>query len=163
MAETPTPERKTGWPWLRIILVLSLGLNLLFVGAILGARLSDRGPGPDKVTRGMPIGVYGRALERRDQRALGRAFRKEMRASSAPERARLREIPPRVIGALVAEPYDPAQVEALFDLQRDRMLELHDVGRKLLLERIAAMSPEERARYAQRLSDGLSRNGTPRP
>ncbi|NNK79269.1 MAG: periplasmic heavy metal sensor [Litoreibacter sp.] len=165
MADNPKPKQKSGWPWMRIILVLSLGFNLLVVGAVLGARLSDRGPGhgSEQIGRTMPIGAYGRALGRNDQRELGRAFRQEIRSRTVPDGDRLRQIPARVVGALIAEPYDPAKLEALFELQRDRMIELHDVGRSLLLDRIAAMSPEERARYAQRLKDGLSRDGKPRP
>ena len=44
MTVTPEPEKETRRVWPRVVLVVSLGLNLLFVGLMLGAVARHGGP-----------------------------------------------------------------------------------------------------------------------
>ena len=53
--------------------------------------------------------------------------------------------------ALVAQPFDPAAVVAVLDLERRLISDLTARGTALLMEQITRMSPEDRAAYAEAL------------
>jgi len=75
-SETETPKRK--WSVGRIVLILSLALNLLVVGLVAGALL-HRHQLPDRPPRiaDLGFGPYVRSLSREDREALGTAFKAE--------------------------------------------------------------------------------------
>ena len=56
---------------------------------------------------------------------------------------------------LRADPYDAAAVEALMARQSERARERLELGQRVLAKRLAAMSPAERAAYADRLESQL--------
>lgn len=156
-----TPTRASGARWLRVALGLSLGANLLIVGIVAGAVISHR---PDGPRRGMTgpgdLGPYGRAFAYEDRAALREAL-----GAAAPRqrenRAAVRQGFRDVLTALRAEPYDGDRVRALMEAQQARVQDQIELGRAAMLARLEAMTPAERAAFADRLERVL-RRGPPR-
>ena len=158
MADLPPPPSAPGAPrrGLRIALILSLALNLLIVGALLGLALVGRGPGGP---RGFELGLgpLVQALEPADRRAL---------AGSLRDRPGVRELRPQrrealleeLTRALLAEPFDRAGLEAVLDAQAQRTRDGMAVARGVFLDRLEAMTAAERRAYAERLRRGPGRS-----
>ncbi|MGR3455112.1 periplasmic heavy metal sensor [Pseudooceanicola sp.] len=155
MSETPTPAPMRRWQ--KILLVLSLAVNLLIVVAVASFVLShdrDRRHRPPRVDQmGGPL---THALSREDRREIGREIWRSYR-DGRPSREDIRAEYDAVIAALRAEPYDPAVVERSLQRQLDFAVERQALGQRLLLERLAEMTPKERAAFADRLQEGLDR------
>lgn len=159
MTDLPPIDPKTRAPrWMRWTLIASLALNLAVAGVIVGAavnRMSGDGPRPPSV-RTLDLGAYSAALSPEDRRALRAAFRAEwpglrqMRTSQA-------ETTAAILAALRADPFDAAAVRARLADQQTRMAEGLNLGQRLLLDRLQAMTPAERAAFADRLEDRLTR------
>jgi uncharacterized membrane protein len=145
--------------WVKVTLVLSLGLNLLILGMMAGAWLSPDGPRSarmDSAARDLGATPFIGALDPADRRALFGAIRRE----AEPLRQNREELRLRfeaLLGALRADPFDPAEVQALLALQRGAATERQMIGERLLVERLAEMSPEARSAFAARLEEGLRR------
>ncbi len=149
---------KGGCPaWIRIVLAISLALNLLIAGMILGRALHPVAmPGtlPARMAPGplsdLGFGPFGRALGGEDQRRI----REALAARAARLEGNRREMANdfrALISALKASPYDASRVEQLVDRLYARLREREEVGKALLLEHLARMDDAERARYARRL------------
>jgi uncharacterized membrane protein len=156
-------------PRLRWLLVASLALNLLVVGALVGAALSTwRGGGGraghedgarafgDPRLRAIGNLPFLMALEPDDRAGLigaaleqGGALRQNRRAL----RARFEAI----LAVLRQEPLDTSALRDLLAAQREALFERQQLGEALLVETIAAMSPEARAAYTERLDRSLRR------
>ncbi len=145
-----TPKRKGNQRWVKIVLFVSLTINLLVVGLVIGALIS--GPhGRDRTElRGLGYGPFVRALPKEDRSALHEALARNA-DSFRNNRAELRAQFEALLMALRTEPFDAAEVERLFAEQRDRILERRQLGQDSLLERIIAMSPQDRATFADAL------------
>ena len=57
----------------------------------------------------------------------------------------------QMASALRADPYDPAVTQALIDDQSARLSQVQARARMAVLDRIAAMSPDRRRAFADRL------------
>ena len=152
MSEQPQTPRRGMKPWLRVVLILSLGLNLLIVGVVVGGiarSLNDemRPPRLDSMA-----GPLTRALSRDDRKALGHALRESYR-DNRPSRAQMRAEFDGLIADLTAEPFDPEAVAARLARQRGIVSDRLELGQRLLLDRLEEMSPAERAAFAGRLRD----------
>lgn len=128
----------------------SLALNLLLIGVLGGSAL--RG---DKHPRGVDLsfGPYSRALDPEDRRAIGKAVRDHIRDRGGMRLGREeREAQVQaLVAALQADPFDRAAVEAQFTQQRETMAQAVTVSQSALLDRIEAMTPEQRAAFVERL------------
>ncbi len=160
----PTPPPPPGSPrsplWMRVTLAISLALNLLIVGIVVGAVATRDGRNDGTRTLGalrdlgpVPFVV---ALEPEDRRGLARAMRGEA-ASLRQNREELRARFEALLAALRADPFEPEVVAALLSEQREAGSQRQAIGERLLLERLAEMSPEERLAYADRLDKSLRR------
>lgn len=160
--ETATPTG--GCPrWVKIALVLSLGLNLLVAGAVVGGMVRHaRTPpgGPVEDVRRLGIAPFVRGLDQRHQRAL----RDEVltrRADIVEGARKMRRASRRFVAALRAEPYDAdAAAAALADV-RAQVLRLQEIGHEALLDQLGRMDAAERAALADRLEKSLRRRGGP--
>ena len=137
--------------WVKILLVVSLGLNLLVAGALAGAVFSDgrwfhRGP-PRLETVGGPL---TRALSEEDRKAIGMKIRQSYKDGSF-SRDRHREEFDGLIADLKAVPFDPAAVEARLARIQGMFRERLSLGQSLLIERLTEMDDAARAAYADRL------------
>lgn len=153
----PPPPAKAG-RWVKILLAVSLALNLAVVGVVVGAALKSRnfdgGRAPD--VRELNFGPFTGALNRAQRRALLQGF-----VADQPPLREMRDLIRAefqlVLDAVRAQPFDPAAFqEALAGQSRSTIARL-EAGRKALEAVIIAMSPQDRAAYADRLEDGLQR------
>jgi uncharacterized membrane protein len=160
--ETPISHpQDAGWAGryrrLRIALIASLGVNLLVLGTVAGAVFLGPGDGPRRFeVRDIGFGPFDRALTREDRDALRQAFVDRagtMRDGWRQMRADLELF----LTILRVEPFDPAALQAVAELQADRMQERFALGQDLLMQRIVAMTEAERLAFADRLEEALRR------
>lgn len=153
----PQATRLPGW--VRVVLILSLAGNLAVLGIVAGFALRHpmaHGPGLNLPVEGFR-GLH-RAMPEADQAALARdirARRDDIRAG----RRRLAEARSDFIEALRADPFDTATVDAVFADQARFWIDFSDDAREILVARIAEMTPEARAQFADAL-DLQIREGT---
>lgn len=158
------PARAPLRGWIKALLLGSLALNLAVGGLAIGAMLRHGDMMDHGTVRTDQIGgPYTGALSREDRRAIWREMR-GMQGEGRPSRAEIRADFDAVVQALRAEPYDPGQVRAIVERQFEAGIARQQIGQTLLLERIDAMSPVERAAFADRLAQRLEtwREGRPR-
>jgi len=164
--DTPPPAgRRRGW--LKAALVVSVALNLGFIGLAAGnyaAHHRDRDSGTardglsDRALATLGLRVYATALDRGDRRAMLRTLagrRDELQAG----RAALRESFGALVAALRADPFEPAAVSATLEAQGRHAAAQLRVGREVLVGRIAAMDPAERRAFADRIEAAIERRG----
>ena len=144
--------------WVKILLALSLGLNMLIIGAVGGMAISHwNGSMPQPNIRDMSYGLYTRALSPEDRKAIGQALRSE--AGTIQENMpRIREQYRALLVALRADRYDKQRVHQLVMDQQKMMLGRQKAGQRLFLEHIDAMSPKARRDFAARLERALKRS-----
>ncbi|KMK68101.1 periplasmic heavy metal sensor [Puniceibacterium sp. IMCC21224] len=142
--------------WVRIALVVSLALNLAVVAALAGLALRG-GPKMGNAASEREGGApYARALEPEDRRVFGRMMRDAFR-KSGPERGAIAADYRSAVAALRAEPFDPVALEVVLIRQNTRAVERQQLGQGVLLAYITALTPEQRAAYADRLDVGIDR------
>lgn len=150
---TDKPRRK--WP--RVLLAVSLTLNLLVLGLVLGAKASGH-HGRDFDPRGPERGAIAElgfaplagAFDLKDRRAIGKGF-KERAGSFRDNREHLKDEFDAMLKTLRAEPFDQAALLALMEAQSNRIRGHGDTLRALVIERISLMSAKERAEFADRI------------
>lgn len=145
----------------RILLFASLALNLLVAGLVVGAVVAHRVGDSHRPPRIDQVGgPMTRALSQDDRRAIGKALREAYR-DRRPARSEIRAEFDRVIAALQTSPYDPSAVRDSLERQMTGVQEGARIGRELLLQRLESMTDDERAAYATRLREELSRKRRP--
>lgn len=160
MAEPETPRPRPGKHRRnigRIVLVVSLALNLLIAGLVAGAFLH----GPPRPHRGaglddLGFGPFVAALPAADRRALADEMGKQ-EGSFRERRAALRSQFEALLTALRADPYDHEAVRQIVTAQDAEIRQSRALGSDLLLSHIAAMSDAGRKAYADALADGVRR------
>lgn len=139
------------------LLFASLALNLLILGAVVGWLLSPDGPRrEDRPARSLLGAPFAEALARPDRRALLGQMRTRAGRLEG-NRDELRQRFETLLDVLAADQWDRAAVEAVLEAQRSSALERQRIGEELLLDRLDAMSADERRAYAQRLEERVRR------
>lgn len=159
--ETTAPVSQGGAPragmrgWVKALFVISVTLNLLVAGVVIGGIVGHERHPPRPQVSDVSLGPFTEALSREDREALrkaaeaeGQSFRK-MRREAAADFSRL-------VDALDAEPWDEAAARALLEGHRARMLGQIEIGERLMFERLRQMTPEARHAFAERLRHALS-------
>lgn len=138
--------------WLKLALIASVALNLLFVGA--GVTRYFVPGGPERMAMSSQMQLFPRKffseLDRPRRMELLRAFRSydpAFREGRAAARAQIAVL----AAALDAEPYDPAQVKAAVDGFTAKSDALAASGGEAALMLIGKLSPEERKLLARHL------------
>lgn len=131
----------------KVLLAVSLGMNMLVIGAAGGMLFHKDGPNH---SRDAAYGPYARALSHDDRKAIGKALRDEV-GDFRQNMTRIRASYAALRGALTADVYDKELVHRLINEQQISGLKRYQVGQRLLLERLDAMSPQERKDFAKRL------------
>lgn len=147
-------SRKMRW-----LLGISLALNLLVIGAVVGSSLSG-GPGrPDRGARAAEgaIGVYGRALNKSERREVGLALRSGSRGVGPALRSELRALVQEAVAVLRADPYVAAAFQDVLSRQQALIKSRADDAQTALTDYVSQMTPQERSAYADRLSEVLER------
>ena len=148
-SETPKRRLSTG---LRILLGVSLTLNLLVAGIVIGAVLrADR-----LHMRGEPANaglMLYRALPGEDRRAL----RQSLRGAIDGVRQRETRIGPELAAALTAEPFDIDAIRTLVERQHSVLVTGQAAMRETWYQLVADMTPQERIDYADRITEAMKR------
>lgn len=146
----PSRNLRTAPRWVKWALGVSLCINLIIIGVVVGAAARHyRGGGHDLGAMTMRHALRGMSEERRDQAKAAIVANdpamKAARRANGLARAALAEI-------IAAQPFDAAKAEAAFA----EMLAAQQVRRGLLHENFVAilstMSDEERANAAKHLT-----------
>ncbi|MEM1236834.1 MAG: periplasmic heavy metal sensor [Pseudomonadota bacterium] len=159
-----TPRRGLGRAG-KVLLYVSLALNLAVAGLVVGAvalgsdRARDKRP-PTVAESGLRPIMH--ALSGDDRRGIARQIRSELRRDGR-SREEMRTLMQEFVDALGSEPYDPTRIEALLAAQRSEANIRLDSAGRALLERVNAMSAEERIGFSQRLAQELDKPRGPRP
>jgi hypothetical protein len=151
MSETGTPATRP-FPWLKAVLVMSLAVNLLFIGAGV-ARFLVREP-PERVMGLSQVQIVPRKffseLERDRKAELLGVFR-EFGPTFRDGRRETRDQAVRIAEALEAEPYDAARVRAAIDGFSSGSERLVAAGGQAAFTLIERLTPEERKRLAKHI------------
>lgn len=140
--------------WVKVVLALSLALNLGIGGVVAGSFL--RNGGPPKVERDMGLGPLAEAMTREDWKAMRPAFlARHPDLKKGPDVLRADFDP--VLAALRADPFDPAALDAALDVISTRNADRLASARVVIADYIKAMTPEARNAFAARLDEALIR------
>ena len=150
-------------PWLRVVLVASLALNLAVVGVVAGSAFKpDRRP-PHPPRLDQMAGPLTFALSEDERRSIGKQIFEEYRKQGRPSREAIREEYQGVIDALRTTPFDPTVVEQSLARQREAATDRAEAGHRVLLAHLEGLSDTDRAAFADRLEEGLNRFRDGRP
>ncbi|MCA0920113.1 periplasmic heavy metal sensor [Pseudooceanicola nanhaiensis] len=151
-------------PWLRVVLVVSLALNLAVVGIVAGTAFNhERRPPPRPPRLDQIAGPLTFALTEEDRKAIGKEIFAEYRKQGRPSREAIREEYQGVIDALRTTPFDPTAVEQSLERQRVVANERAELGHRLLVQHLSDLTEADRAAFADRLEEGLNRFREGRP
>jgi uncharacterized membrane protein len=144
---------KTGLStWVRVVFGLSLALNLLVVGLLIGTvvRFGDK-DGRRPPPHSMGTAMY-HELPHEDRKALRK--NSQARASHSKEfRAAEAEA---IAAALRTSPFDKGAVQAVLDGQAEHRLKWQETTQTAWLDQVSQMSMEARLEYADRLYKALT-------
>ncbi|MEM8978665.1 MAG: periplasmic heavy metal sensor [Pseudomonadota bacterium] len=153
MTDQPSPKSPR---WMKLLLIVSLTLNFLIAGIVAGVALRAA-PVIKEARSGGPGGAgfapMVAALEPEHRRDIGRNMRKELSMTPRQGRQDMR----RLLVIVRQEPFDRGAAWAIIEMHGKVTTERLTKGQKLLIDKLEAMSPEERAAYAERLDEVLSR------
>lgn len=155
--------KRTSTPlWIRLLLIASLAINLAVAGMVIGAISSGGGPGQARdAVREARSTPFIRALDPEDRRGLARDMirqRDDYRESRDALRARFDAL----LAALRAEELDQAELQNLLEEQRKALQARNAIGEKVIVERVAQMTLDERRAYADRLEAEVKRRPPPK-
>ncbi|MEM9795267.1 MAG: periplasmic heavy metal sensor [Pseudomonadota bacterium] len=138
---------------LRWALLASFILNVVFLGAIIGAFLADRGPGDARRSgdggQAEMVGLV-RGLDGPERRNLVRTLRRDEALREA--RSKLRSARGALQAALRSDPYDPAAVEGALEDQLAAQQAVVARGMEIALDVLGQLSVEERNRLIDEMS-----------
>lgn len=139
----------------KIALSLSLALNILVLGLAIGIFTQvQRSGGPVRFSDAG--GAYTRALSAADRRSIGAEMYERFRSGQQDRLPSRREYE-RMIAILSAEPFDRAAAEQVLRAQATTAQDRRMLAEQLLLDRLEAMTADERAAFVKRLTDNLKR------
>lgn len=161
-------RRPVGGPgWIRIILGLSLSLNLLIFAAAGAALWKFSGSRTHPEMRAGALWPIVLALPRDDRAILRQAYdvtaRNGQGAGAATEEGTARPaFLPEFVAALRQEPFDTAPVHALLRAHAEGRYRRALAGHGALVDRIGLMSADERLDYASRIEEMAARGNARR-
>lgn len=141
--------------WAVAVLLGSLMLNMVFVGAAAGRLWSHYGFGWHAHQREGGMRAFLRALPDARRKELGKVLRYNRKAARA-EREKVRSLRQVVRDAIVREPFDKAALEAALAEVNAARLGFRQRVALDLAQMVAQMTPEERKLFAEK---GLRRRG----
>lgn len=152
MTDNMIPNNAKPRRWPKVLLGVSLALNLLVLGVVGGAIWRFGGP-HDMRSPPRSIGAaMFHELPRQDRRVLREGSNK----GHADRRARQQADAKAVDAALRATPFDRTALEVVLNGQLSRRAHFQKSVQDAWLNRIAGMSRADRLAYAERLNKRLS-------
>lgn len=157
---SPLPASRPAGRGLKLLLAVSLALNLAVAGIFAGVALRGHDPDrpPPAAVRDLTFGPFTEALTREQRRAMLRGFA-ERGPGLREMRAQMRTDFDAVLAALRATPFDAAAFQAAVAQQNTRFTARAESGREALVGLVLQMSDPERAAFLERLEQVLDRGG----
>lgn len=148
MAEDQDMKRK--WNWTKTLLVVSLSLNLLVAGMVIGSAFGHRkGDRPDPFFGGGMRPYVASLPESQRENVRDRLLHNRDAAREA--REELRRSAQGVRDAITAEPFDADKLNAAFAAQRSVYDGIAASGHHALVKILAGMTDSERAQFIAKL------------
>jgi uncharacterized membrane protein len=148
----PAPRRS----WCRVVLIVSLALNLLVAGVVAGGLLGGAHRPQRLIISDISLGTFTQALSPEDREALRVAAEAESLGLREMHRAANEDFS-RLIAALSAEPWDEPGARAAIASYGVRSQDRLRAGERLLLDRLRSMGPKARRDFAGRLEAAMQR------
>lgn len=142
--------------WMKIVLGLSLALNLAIVGLAIGAVLRFGGPDRPRLPSSYAV-PYVRALPDEVRKDIFATIRTAQSDEAVPDRRMMRRYYAEMLEVLRAETLDRDAVWAVLERQTQGMLSVQKIGREAWLGHVAAMTTQERQAYADRIEEHINR------
>lgn len=140
--------QKTRRIW-RVVLVISLALNIAVAGVLTGTALSGRGKDGPPARMTFAFGPLGRILDGKDRRAISEQMRRN--GPRPLTRGQMNRRLATLADALRADPFDPAGFAVMLDGLRDRTMQVQENAQGAFVAHLAGLTPERRAALADRL------------
>lgn len=150
--KTPAVPMRRG---LRILLIASLAVNIAVAGLAIGAAFNWKTGGPPRAFE-FGSGQLGRALAREDRRAIGEALRRDPNLR-LPSRSDVRRVTAQMAGIIRSEPFERDALEAIMGDLQGRVANVRGATSEMIIDRVAAMTPDQRATFADALEQGSER------
>lgn len=145
---------KPGRMW-RIVLVLSLALNVAVIGGVVGMAISGRAHDGPPSRMMFDFGPLGRVLEPEDRRAIGQAMRES--GARPLKRGELDDKIAQLAISLRTQPFNVDAVSEIMGSFRLRSEEIQMEAQGAFLARLTVMTPQARADLADKLEKKRSR------
>lgn len=164
MTESPPETQKPKSPlWMRLLLIGSLGLNLLVLGVVGGVAYNNLRDGDGDKTR---ISVDGpnpflRAMTREDAQRMRRLLRPDESTLGA-SRETGRQALFTILNELRSETVTEDTLRGAFDQMSAANNARLQLGQDAIVTHLLTLDGDERSAFADRLEDSLQRRGPPR-
>lgn len=159
MADQDGTTRPKTRPGIKILLAVSLALNLAVAGVVLGALTRGDG-GSDRGQRHHTLSAFGapymQALSRGERRQILSEIRNDPERP-IPDRAARRAMFQDVLKVLRATPFDRDRLAQAVSLQAETTVSVQRSAQRAWLDLVADMSDAERAEYAFAVEENLRR------
>ena len=136
-----------------ILLILSLALNAVLIGMMIGSKISRMNKAMDKYPA-LKSSLYMRALAHEDRDDIKHTLRENITIEDQ------RKVHLRYEDALIAlrsKPFSEDALEEIMELQGNASHERMTLARDVLLEHLSQISDTERAEFADRLERRLQK------
>lgn len=156
----PAASPRSAGRGLKLLLAVSLALNLAVAGTVAGFALRGHDPDhrPPAAVRDFSFGPFTEALTRDQRRAMLRGFA-EQGPGLREMRSQMRADLATVLAALRATPFDAEAFRTAVESQHARITARAGAGRDALVGLVLQMSDPERAAFVARLEQALERGG----
>lgn len=149
-----TDGKKAEGRGMRILLILSLALNLLVLGLVVGAMWRGHGMRGHGVAGRDGFGLLAMSLPREDRRALRDRF-DVATGNRGGDRSAMRADFVELADLLRAESWDADGAALVLARQGARGAERMAAGQKIMLDYMAGLTPEARRALADRIEQGV--------
>ncbi len=160
--QTPARSLRSTPVWVKLVLVLSLGANLLIVGLVTGAAINFRKDGGAPLARIDGPNPFLRAMTRDDARQMRSTLRPDAGALLSSRREG-REAMQAILAQLRAPDLNEAALRAAFARLSQANAARADLGQDAILSYLVSLDAPSRAAFADRLEDSLRRDRGGRP
>ena len=149
MTEMKTPRK---WPWMKALLILSLGMNLAVVGLVVGAKMSGHGDRRAHFAGGSGLRVFMRALPD-DQRLEVRKYFRVNRTKIYANGKAMHQTMQTIHVAIIARPFNADAVHAAFTAQRSHITRSTQDAQKAFVAIISGMTDGQRLAYVNAMKE----------
>ena len=154
MTNLPPPVVSLRCPrWVKVVLAVSLALNLAVIGLVAGTILRTAPLREARSNMGYAA-PYVIALPRQERRSVLRAIRND---PSLPGRDDRKAAFKEMVNVLRLEPFDRERVSNILDRQSAGVGQIQSVAQFAWLDAVAAMSVKDRLAYIDRIEEVLRR------